>query len=614
MNPRSRPLTRILPKTQKLIQPAQDEAKTQKGIIEQARFISQCMTRDGAKQAVDRIFTHGCTEQCLPLADTLWFRDQLRLTADMRLKSVLTTGASQISKTLGNTLVFVDLLVSGRLSLAWAYASRSSMFNQQPQQFQPIAKHWIESASSSESVQREAISRYVFDIATANFAYANSASEAKTGGASEGKEQASFSAHALWEEERSSWKKDVDLSPRLGASRLPGKNRRSLGTPGSGSGIEREIKEAVHLFCPAVICESCDRLTYLDPKGALLKSQLDPKTNKPRWFNARGEIVNYWSSDGTELGAYVACTHCGSEIDGAAIAQCRLHSKQTGISAEKFLDELPEKEVYTGAIAIYLSPLLRIPNDPYRAVELVKAGLNPENPSIYQQNKLGHQSETDSTGVTVDDLERIKGLTTLYLQDSFRVAGIDQGRDTHWIVILEANLRFEQINILLADAIAHHDILKTLNDFNVELGIIDNEPDRLSAYDLVKAANGKLALADQRSFEGNFKPISVTHGSIEIPAYGINQNLFKDTIAARFSDDIYRVNGKLHRKFEKHVTSVRRDPDSGAWLRPLDHDDDLFFALLFAEAAFPIVQSIRAVRPRARSQPQTGASFSNPFG
>ena len=378
--------------------------------LRQQAYLRESLRYSGAIAAVDRIFVYGRNESGEALANSAWFRDQLRLTADLRLRHVLTTGASQVSKSLGNYLVAIDALVNGQINLGWFYASRQSMHNQQPDQFQAMIGYWLENSGQRSQTQRESVTRYSVDLATANFSYANSSSEGTRGGAAEGKEQASFQASMLFLEERSSWKSTVDVTPRLGASRILSKPIRELGTPGAGLGIERAMLEAAHVFCPGLHCPHCDRLTYLDPKGALLKAVEDERTHRPRWFNARGEIMDFWSSDGTPGGAYVACLNCGGSIPREAIAHCRLYSRQTGQLAEQWQTSLPDGEIFGDTIAIYLSPLLRWPSDPYRVVELVSEGLSPGNSSIYQQNKLGHQSETDAAGVTLADLDH---LTTL---------------------------------------------------------------------------------------------------------------------------------------------------------------------------------------------------------
>jgi hypothetical protein len=618
----------VLPSTAKLLKPAIASTEGAR----QADFIANSLNRQGGIDAVQRILKYGKTETGRDLDDYPWFRDQIRLTADFRLKEVLTTGASQVSKSLVNYLVAIDCLVSGQINLGWFYASRQSMINQQPEQFQKMIGYWLDAIEERKQVGRESTTRYSVGNAVANFSYANSSDESKAGGAAEGKEQASFSASILFLEERSSWKQNVDVTPRLGASLLPSKPKRQLGTPGSSSGIEREIRDASHLFAPATHCQSCGSLTFLDPKGALLKSAEDERSGKQRWFNARGEILDYWSKDGTPQGAYVACTHCGAEIDADAIAKCRLWCKKNKVSAEDFLDLLQDGEIYPHPVAIYLSPLLRVPSDPYRAVELVKEGLEPQNPSIYQQNKLGHQSSLDANGITLEDYQRVLELPAAIWGDTIRVCGIDQGRDTHWMVILEfkPNSDRHEQNIILADAVPHDEILPTLERFDIFSGFIDNEPDRLSAYDLSRdsglnkdfhhplATDGyknRLMLVDQKTFEGDFKPIVVSHGGKELPCYAINHNVFKDEIVANFGENpVYRIAGKVHRKFEKHLTSVRRNPDSGIWERPADHDDDLFFALMFADAARALVMKGLINKPKPKRSPSVGKPLKNPFG
>ena len=169
------------------------------------------------------------------------------------------------------------------------------------------------------------------------------------------------------------------------------------------------------------------------------------------------------------------------------------------------------------------------------------------------------------------------------------VCGIDQGRDSHWITILQWHTAQPTAkNILLSDAIAVSEILPTLDHFGVQFGLIDNEPERKQAYDLVQQSRDRLAMADQKVFDGDFKKIVVRQGGEEMPCYGINSPLYCDRVSLGFTDLEYRVAGKVHRKWRRHITSVRRNPDTGNWERPPDKDDDLFFASLLAEAAIDI--------------------------
>ncbi|WP_438555938.1 hypothetical protein [Chroococcidiopsis sp.] len=543
--------------------------------------------RQHAIDAVDRIMLYGRTEKGDPLDDTKWFRQQIRLTADNRIAYVITTGASQVSKSLVNYLDAIDTLITGQLDIGWFYASRTSMNNQQPSQFQRMVHHWVKAAKVTLEIDRDAVSRFMIGNAIANFSYANSDSTEKSGGASEGKEQASFQASKLYLEEKSSHKATVDVTPRLGASRLLSKPIRELGTPGAGVGIERSMLEAKHVFCPAVHCRKCKQVTWLEPKGALLKPIVDSKTNAPKYFNARGEIIDYHAREpGRPESAFIACVHCGYPVTNHEIINCDLRSKVTLESVDEYLDSIPDDIVQIEPVAIYLSPLLRIPSDPMRVWQLIRDGLNPVNPSIYQQNKLGYASVSDNSGVSPYDFERVISLDPWVFSGTSkpqRFLGIDQGRDTHYAVILECD--GDAANIIHADTVAQYEINDLIKRFEVTKGFMDNEPDRLSAYEIVQANDGILALADQRTIDVSYKEITVKHGAIEIPAYAINSNTFKDLVIANFVENNYRIACELHRKFQKHITSVKRNSDTGKLERPADHDDDFFFAMMFAHAA-----------------------------
>ena len=557
-----------------------------------AKQLDEQLSGKAALQAVERILKYGRNEKGHKLLRYPWFEQQIRLTADNRLRSVLTTGASQVSKSVVNYLVAIDELLNLEINIGWFYASRASLINQQPEQFQKLINNWIENLDTKPKVYRDSVFRYSVDLSTANFSYANSGSQESKGGAAEGRETASFQASKLYVDEQSSCDSTFDPSPRLGASVLLSKPQRFLGTPGSGAGIELKIKECYHNFIPGVICTNCNQVAFLEPKGALLKPKIDPKSGKEIYFNSRGEILDYWTR-GDENDAFIACIHCNEEITIDEIKNAQLYSKATLQSADEFLDSLPDGEIYPTPVSIYLSPLLRLPTDPHRIVELIKSGLNPENPSIYQQNKLGYASETGVTGVSIKEIEDLLDLRPHRFKPDFRVAGIDQGRDTHWIVILEASLRNpSEINVLLAEDIGQDDLISTLKHFDIDFALIDNEPERLAAYELTKQYP-KLYLADQKQHEDIYRIDKVSHGKIEVECYTINNNLFIEQVIKRYTEQHYRFNCRTHRKLIKHITSVRRDLETGNFIRPKDHDDDIFFADVFAEAAMRIYQATK---------------------
>ncbi|MGA7933419.1 MAG: hypothetical protein WCA35_07720, partial [Kovacikia sp.] len=81
-------------------------------------YIERCM-EVGAKDFVERVEKYGCTEKGDKLRLTPWYREYLLVIGDFRLPHTLTTGCSQIGKTLAHTLLMVDSLTTGKLNGAW---------------------------------------------------------------------------------------------------------------------------------------------------------------------------------------------------------------------------------------------------------------------------------------------------------------------------------------------------------------------------------------------------------------------------------------------------------------------------------------------------------------
>jgi hypothetical protein len=393
----------ILPRVGKRI-PVKANSFSRQALALRQQYIDQSLKKQGAIAAVDRIMSHGCTEKGLPLKPSDWFRDQLRLTADMRLRSVLTTGASQVSKTIGNVNVLADCLVFGQIDCGYFFDSRDNLYNNQPMQIQPVLDHYVESAKQNLAIGRAMVARFSYGLANGYFFYVTGDSKESTGGAAESSKVASVSISAAWLEEYSSWG-NVDITPRLGAGAIASKPQRKLGTPGGGSSkVDKDLASADHVFYPSIVCQCCDRVTYLDVKGALLKPIKDPKTGSDKYFNARGEIYDYWSTDKTPETAFIACLHCHNPITRSHLLTTRLRDRLSGELTDNFLDRLPDGEVYSGTVAIVLSPLLRASDDPMRSSDLIREGLEPENPLIYCQNKLGVVSSLSSFGISLDDL------------------------------------------------------------------------------------------------------------------------------------------------------------------------------------------------------------------
>lgn len=548
------------------------------------KYLNLALKKEGAIAAVERIKRYGVTETDKPINWSKWLEQQTRITADSRVKNLITTGASQISKSLINYLVAIDDVVNGQVNIGWVYASRSSMQNQQPTQFQAMVGGWLARQKTNYRINRDAITRYGIGKAIANFTYANSVNESRTGGAAEGKEQNAFQASKLYLEEKSSHG-SCDMTPRLGASVILSKPIRELGTPGNGTGIEKSVKNASHNFVPGIKCDLCGKISRLHPLGNLFKK--DPFTQQ--YFDSRGHIIDYYQNKAGE--PTIVCNHCYHDIYQQVVSTdaIELYSEQSGHSVDEFLDELNDNQIYFEPIAIYLSPLLRCPTDPFRLKELVEEGKNPESVLIFHQNKLGIESKFTLNGISFEDLENAYQEPWKFKHPR-RFVGIDQGTDTHYLVDLEV---FEdKVNLKNAIVIRESEVVKYLRYHRIDFAIIDNEPGRKSANTLANQSGGKLAIADQRDIMTDFSPIKVEFGGEQIDCYAINNTLYQEEVIYDFMENKVRIDCSHHPKFGKHITAVKRDLTTGKFIRPADHDDDFFFAYMFARSAIAICPRI----------------------
>ncbi|MCC5622700.1 hypothetical protein [Nostoc sp. CHAB 5715] len=128
-----------------------------------------------------------------------------------------------------------------------------------------------------QKIQSDAQNLKTFQVmgATTQFTYVSVSKkrESDDGRASAGGVNVGFSADVLIKEERSQYPPGAGdpLNRRLDAARLPSRPIRELGTPGSGNGVEAEIKAADYHFYPHYTCPYCEAIAPLHPKGCLLK-------------------------------------------------------------------------------------------------------------------------------------------------------------------------------------------------------------------------------------------------------------------------------------------------------------------------------------------------------
>jgi hypothetical protein len=153
-----------------------------------------------------------------------------------------------------------------------------------------------------------------------------------------------------------------------------------------------------------------------------------------------------------------------------------------------------------------------------------------------------------------------------------------------------------------AGDIAKGEISTRLEEYRVDFGIIDNEPDIDGASRLCEECKGILEMADQKVGQlEEFKEGLARDGGDEYPCWKIRSEKYQRAVLNGFVlsvDDypLYRLPSEWTRYYSqkterspiRHLTGVSYDPANGKWLRDKNHIDDLFFAAHFCEFAFAL--------------------------
>jgi hypothetical protein len=601
------------------------EGKT-KNHSQRERFLASVM-KTGGVSFLRRIRKFGSNEKGSPLILRNHYCEYLQLIGDLRIAWVLTTGPSQVGKTIGHTLLLIDVVACGKLNGGWFYDSRTSLDQYAPMQFRPPMEAWITRMQQagykfSRGDDRAINTRYQIDGANAIFTFLSTSkmSRVEQGGAAAAAAASSFPADLAIIEERSQsppGAADVCLD-RLSNSIVPTKPRRDLGTPGGGMGIEIDMQDCDYYFYPHYSCPHCGGDYPLDPKGCLLRQadRTDLLGNIiTTYLSETGRPIDWWHWDDQHPTntAYIGCIGCGKELDD----QTRLEKSYykcliSSTNLQRFLSELspgqPERSLKVG---LQMSPLIREGKGSQIAIDIIQRGNSSSNPANWQQQGLGHFSVTDTLRITRSMIANRIGATVPIGQRYCRIAGVDCGRGEDWLVIVDFylppninGLSVAQIaeiaarQIVYAQPIARSNIADILLEWRVDFGFIDNEPSIETVMGI--AANTVLQMANQvGGATHTMKYTKVIDGGLEAPCWAIRNEKFMLAVFHGFAtkawdgEVLYRcpatwdqwLNGDTDRSPIVHLSGPWRDADS-TWHRPNNHIDDFYMALLFAEAAF----------------------------
>jgi hypothetical protein len=590
-------------------------------------YIADVMA-NGGRGFVDRVRKYGATDTGEPLRLRLWFCELLELLGDLRIPHVITVGCAQNGKTASNLLLLCDIITHGKMNAGWFYASRDSRDLNVPGQFYPVITAWLDRMQTETQTalitdkDTQNSSRYQVDGATAIFSYANTSKPTpqRQGLAAAGGAAVSFTANILFKEERSQWLPGTadPVERRLDASLIPTRPVRDLGTPGGGQGIEVEIDRAHYHFYPHYTCNACGETHPLDPKGCLLR-QFRRKDIAGKesvvYLSESGRPVHWWHHDEANPveSAYFGCSNCGHPIDDGQRDESWYQCRKTGVRLRDFLDRPPQTDKRL-KVAIALSPLTRITRNNL-AAELVRGGIEAMRPEDWQQQALGHPSESSTNSVTIDMIKAAIAapVPTYYPGKILTIAGVDQGTNEDWLWVMDAYLPFGWEGWDITEVIERSvrvvrfggDVMRSaipekLEEFGVEYGLIDNQPSRSDAARL--CAQTCLEMGDQKdSLKDAVKVTTVADGGQEFPCWDIrNEKFLKQVLlnfASRSSEDdqpIYRlpqewqnwIGMTTERSPVRHLTGPSYDPGSGRWKRGEGNVDDIYYAANFAEAAF----------------------------
>lgn len=587
------------------------------------RYLQEKWTQ-GGKPFVQRVKKYGKTEDGDDLIWSPWFEELLETIGDARISDLSLQACSQLGKTLSFILLACDIQTVGRFVFGMVYDKKEARTKFAATQFRPIMDHWLDAMKVIDGTtfdrDKDTINASRKQLGGVNsvFSFASTADATlREGKSAVSSELSGWSGDWLLEEERSQWPLGaVDIAyRRLDNSAIATKPVRSWGTPGSGLGVEKEVKAAEYHFYPHGVCDNCGEAYPVDAFGSLLKAferedqygqtsiAYVSESNRPvHWF--------HHDPENPVTSAYFGCPHCEAELSESSRTQARFKCLNTGLWLRDFLDALP-KAIPTKRyrVALHYGPLIRT-SQINLAADLIRNGLEMANAADWVQQGLGHSTEPGATALTLRLLERAIAAPPAPRTPELRLAGVDQGRNGYWTTIMDVSLPEGWKNLSVAEVmesavrtiifsgeVSKHHLATKLKQHSVMFGGIDNEPDRGYAGGIQR--DTVLAMMDQRAGLPDAFKKSFVEDSGKVPCILIRNEKFLRQVMNSFfltADDNYplvRLPDDWTRWFSsptelsplRHYMGVTCDPDSGKWGKSDKDANGLYYAHMFAEAA-----------------------------
>ena len=488
-----------------------------------------------------------------PDLSALWIRDYCEIISDETRAQVFIQGCSQVGKSYF-TFLMANYQASKGYRVLVILPTQESLFRNLRNQITPITSSWgVMDPIGAQSWNGRGKGSIIFGYASTS---GNSPNKSRSGLANTGGSGSAVSCDWLIVDEVSQIRPE-SLSPferRLDAGVLDARPTRYLGTSGSGGGIERFTKDVPNVY-PECSCPSCSRPFPLDPYKCLFKSV------------APSGWIERWQVD--EAGSpCVMCPHCDRPVHRPL--------ETTRITAP------PDP-----AIALHLTPLLRRGNP---SAELIRSMLSAQRNgggSIdWLQQALGVESSLQGF-MRLESSHLVQSYTPVS-EGGFKglFFGCDQGIGQHYgckVAVFQSNIGLPVIKVLALE-IGDSNMVRSLSNGCVG-GLIDTMPDRTLALQLSNE-NPTIELARQKYNLGYINTDAIVKiGDWEYPVVELPMSphlaILEAALDGRLSFDC-----EITDTAKQHLLSIAFDRRAYKLIRPNDHNDDLYFALYFAVAAF----------------------------
>jgi hypothetical protein len=544
----------------------------------------------------------------------------LQLLSDFRVDEVYTSGIAQYSKTFSHSQLCSWLSQRANIRTLWAFPSQTTMLKLQPQQHAPILNLWTKAnkIKPSQSTGKQNVTTYSVGAGVANYSFNKVGSAA---GAAAGSSAVAVTADVLFVEERSQWQpagSDKVFHRRIDNGILREINKfpiRVLGTPGSGAGIEKDIKDAKHNFWPYAKCPHCEDTITLTPLGCLFKKVVTKNKDNSlieRYFDETGLPLDWHHKDPDDpvRSAYFGCSSCGELLPDDLRQKAKFHDINTGMTLDEFLTSYVPSvwREETLTVGIWGGLLFRDQPGTKLAPAVVGGAQDVTGMADYLQQRCGIPGDVIGGSITRENIKSAIEREDFYPTEdetSVTLIGIDQGRSAWYAAVVEfiynenlpPSLAMKTVrrNIKAFRILKEDEVPALMEEWGPVAGLIDNEPSISSASAL--ADDLGLCLGNQQKKQKDeYKFSHVLDGGNEYECYQIRYNKYVWSLMVAFVHGQVTIPDEYEHHLEfntpksivRHLTAVEWDNTNACVVKKQDEPDDLFFALMFAEASFAL--------------------------